>query len=389
MHIPTVTTILPIFLLGCEELGMKTIPYEDTTDTASSTHTDGFFVEEIDPNYGNPAGNTPITIKGNGFEGDVVVSFGNYALDVTIIDDQTIIFRSPPSPTEGQVDVTVESDVGRETIENGFTYTNNAPVDSGQDTGNNTDTGDSETPTQTGLTGGFVELWRKAYACPDCFDPPMPQQTIESSFSVHSPTNGSWLSWLPPLNSCVLQFNYPHLSNSDFAGNSVTIQNSTTSFALTYDNTASQYSNNYVPLSAYSHNTIYGITTNSFTIPQILQTPNTFTDLQPLTAFSADGFAQPFSKSNFAVLWGPSGTSDYILFLLEVYGNTYSSVLCLTTDSGGLGLDPSLLSNTVANSPLVISLYRLQLTGAIHPSNGSTIEALGGIGVIGTGYLTE
>ena len=62
---------------------------------------------------------------------------------------------------------------------------------------------------------------------------------------------------------------------------------------------------------------------------------------------------------------------------------------CLTTDSGGLGLDPSLLSSFTADDLLIVSLYRMQLTGAIHPDNGSTVEAVSAIGVIGTGYLIE
>ena len=62
---------------------------------------------------------------------------------------------------------------------------------------------------------------------------------------------------------------------------------------------------------------------------------------------------------------------------------------CLTTDSGGLGLDPTLLSAFSAEDLLIVSLYRMQLTGAIHPDNGSTVEAVSAIGVIGTGYLIE
>ena len=103
------------------------------------------------------------------------------------------------------------------------------------------------------------------------------------------------------------------------------------------------------------------------------------------------GFVQPFSKSNFAIFWGPTGTTDTILFLLEVYGQDggYDTVTCLTTDSGGLGLDPTLLSAFSAEDLLILSLYRMQLTGAIHPDNGSTVEAVSAIGVIGTGYLIE
>ena len=73
------------------------------------------------------SGGTSVTISGNGFEGDVEVSFGNLALDITVIDAQTILFSTPSSPSEAQIDVTVRSDIGEVTIDNGFTYTNAAP----------------------------------------------------------------------------------------------------------------------------------------------------------------------------------------------------------------------------------------------------------------------
>ena len=57
-------------------------------------------------------------------------------VDITVIDEQTILLETPSSPSEGQVNVTVESDLGSTTIENGFTYTNDAPED--------TDTQDTE-----------------------------------------------------------------------------------------------------------------------------------------------------------------------------------------------------------------------------------------------------
>ena len=146
-----------------------------------------------------------------------------------------------------------------------------------------------------------------------------------------------------------------------------------------------------VSQSAFEYNTIYGLESNLISFQSLLQTPSMPEIIEPSGMLDPQGFVQPFSKSNFAIFWGPTGTSDTILFLLEVYGQdgSYDTVTCLTTDSGGLGLDPSLLSAFTANDMLVLSLYRMQLTGAIHPDNGSTVEAVSAVGVIGTGYLVE
>ena len=198
----TLILLLSILAIGCDELGVKTTPYiYDTADTNTTTPIEDFVVTDIDPNFGLPAGGTSVVISGNGFEGDVTVSFGNMDVDITVIDEQTILLQTPSSPSEGQVDVTVESDLGTTTIESGFTYTNDAPEDT-----DTQDTQDTGTPQSTGLTGGLVEMWRKVYACPTCFTPAFPQQTIEASVSIHPPVQGSWISWLPPLNSCVSVF---------------------------------------------------------------------------------------------------------------------------------------------------------------------------------------
>ncbi len=380
--------------LGCEELGVKTSPVSfDTGYDTDDVPLADFVVSDIEPNFGSPTGGTSVVISGNGFEGDVLVSFGNLEVDITVIDPQTILLETPSSPSEGQVDVTVESDLGVETLENGFTYTNAAPdepqdtdTDDTQDT-NTTDTGSTQS---TGLTGGLVEMWRKLYACPDCFTPAFPQQSIEASVSIHDPAQGSWISWLPPLNTCLPVLTYADLGTSLDLGQ-VSLVGGPSPVGLTFDSQSGSYTNMNVSQSAFEYNTIYGLESNLISFQSILQTPSMPEIIEPSGMLDPQGFVQPFSKSNFAIFWGPTGTSDTILFLLEVYGQdgSYDTVTCLTTDSGGLGLDPSLLSAFTANDMLVLSLYRMQLTGAIHPDNGSTVEAVSAVGVIGTGYLVE
>ena len=388
----TALTLFSSLFLGCEELGVKTTPYAyDTGDTEFTEPLEDFVVTDIDPNFGSPSGGTSVMISGNGFEGDVVVSFGNMDVDITVIDEQTILLETPSSPSEGQVDVTVESDLGSATIDNGFTYTNAAPEeDTDTDTQDTQDTQDTGTPQSTGLTGGLVEMWRKLYACPTCFTPAFPQQTVEAAVSIHQPVQGSWISWLPPLDSCLTVLTYPELGNSIDLGN-VSLTAPGMTIPLTLDPAAGSYTNMNVPTSSFEYNTIYGMQSSVISFQSVLQTPSLLEVVEPSGLLDPQGFVQPFSKSGFGIFWGPTGTTDKILFLLEVYGQngSYNTVTCLTTDSGGLGLDPALLSGFMANDLLVISLYRMQLTGAIHPDNGSTIEAVSAIGIVGTGYLVE
>ena len=123
----------------------KRLCYKKHTGDTDTTPLEDFRVTDIDPNFGSPSGGTSVVISGNGFEGDVAVSFGNMDVDITVIDEQTILLETPSSPSEGQVDVTVESDLGTTTIDNGFTYTDAAPEDTDTDTQDTQDTQDTGT----------------------------------------------------------------------------------------------------------------------------------------------------------------------------------------------------------------------------------------------------
>ena len=108
---------------------------------------------------------------------------------------------------EGQVDVTVESDLGTTTIENGFTYTNAAPEDTDTDTQDTQDTQDTGTAQSTGLTGVWLKCGARSTPVPLVL-PLLSQQTIE--LRLHSYTSTGILDLLvPPLNSCVSVLNYP------------------------------------------------------------------------------------------------------------------------------------------------------------------------------------
>ena len=150
--------------------------------------------------------------------------------------------------------------------------------------------------------------------------------------------------------------------------------------------------NTNVPTTSFQYNTIYGVQSNVISFQSVLQTPTVLEVVEPSGLLDPQGFVQPFSKATLPSFWGPTGTTDTILFLLEVYGQDggHDTVTCLTTDSGGLGLDPTLPQCFYGRrSAHRIPLPYAILTGAIHPDNGNTVEAVSAIGVISTGYLIE
>jgi hypothetical protein len=63
------------------------------------------------------------------------------------------------------------------------------------------------------------------------------------------------------------------------------------------------------------------------------------------------------------------------------------SVVCQAQDTGGIGIDPTLLTNYAVNDILSVELYRMQFRESVLPSNGSTIEGIGAVGLVGTGVF--
>jgi hypothetical protein len=119
-------------------------------------------IESVEPDWGPTEGGTIVTLIGEGFEGDMTVSFGRAEVDVTRVGPDEIIVASPALGFEGSVDLTVTSDLGEAVLENGYHYSDSGPP---PDTGTD-DTGD---PPSEGGTGGYVELSFVQYACPSCF----------------------------------------------------------------------------------------------------------------------------------------------------------------------------------------------------------------------------
>lgn len=395
-------------LIACDEYGMAA-GLKDTS-VGSSTAED-LSVLDLDPAYGPLAGGTSVVVTGTGFTDETVLSFGNLALDMTVLSADELIFTTPSSPSEGRVDLVVEDAVESITLEDAFLYTNDAPDNGGNGNGGNGsggsgngngsgngsgNNGNGSTP--SGLTGGYAELWKKAFSCPECLGMPSGQNlVVEGGVGFNSPNSGSWFSWVPPLNSCFTQANEPTIVADVQYGGWVTLSSSTGSISLQHNSATGLYENAAMSASVVSAFTPFdlAISSENVTLTSALVTPQTFSMVEPANAWAMGleyAFQQPFSLSTFQVLWGPTGTQDNILFLAEVWDSAGTQfkgqVMCNSSDTGGLGLDPSLTAAFTVNDLLIVSIYRIQMTDTVNPIDGHTIEGIGGIGLIGTGYFT-
>lgn len=88
------------------------------------TYTEQLVVSSMTPVRGAVAGGTYVELRGRGFIGDLDVTFGTEdALNITILDSQTLAVRTPPNPS-GDVTVTVTRQADSAQAPTPYTYFN-------------------------------------------------------------------------------------------------------------------------------------------------------------------------------------------------------------------------------------------------------------------------
>ena len=359
-------------------------------------------IDAVHPAFGPVEGGTDVTVTGAGFTGEVALWFGGAEVEVTVLGEGTLVATSPEAKVETTVELRVVSDLGEAVLEDGFTYGEGGGSDGGGDTGGDGGDGggDGGGDTAVGLTSGLVEFSYLVIGCPDCFNLPSNLQ-INASAGFHEPVSGSWLDWLPPNGSCVLDpsRSSPASSFEDLGsfvylqsgGDSLSLQRTVSDGQTTYAaDGLGQY--DYIKNAAWDVVVPDGGAGGAFTADDALATTAGFDDISPLS-FLADGSqAFPdFKASAFSFSWSPSGVSSSVVIDVYVYSPTGSSVLgeilCASSDGGSLTVPSSAFTGFPSGALMAIYLYRAEKQSGINPLDGSTIEGFSTFGGLGTGTL--
>jgi hypothetical protein len=130
-------------------------------------------------------------------------------------------------------------------------------------------------------------------------------------------------------------------------------------------------------------------------VPGATKTPAGFTDIQPyqlLYVSPADAFSARISKSNTTFTWSPAGTGSFYI-IIDVFapgsGTPLGTVICRGVDSGSMLFPGSMLASFPTNSLLAVYMYRIETTAQVLAADGSTIEGIAEVGVVGTGILSN
>lgn len=121
-----VVMLTPPHARGTVDVIVETDTQERATLSAGFTYRDPVQVFVVDPPEGSFLGGDPVTVRGTGFAGDVVVLFGGHASpSVHVVDGETIEVVTPEG-TPGLVDVHVSSEDGVARLREGFGFTGQA-----------------------------------------------------------------------------------------------------------------------------------------------------------------------------------------------------------------------------------------------------------------------
>jgi len=389
---------------GCGVFGLKGLDTaEPVVDTGGLT--EQVTLVSISPDRGALNTETDVTIRGTGFLGEVGLSFGNTAVDVTVISDTELIATTPAVPVEAAVDVTVTSDLGEAVMMGGFRFTDDPGGDDGgsgdggdDGGGSGSGSGSGSGDDNSGMVTGYAEHNYFVVGCPSCLGY-AGYESVESFAIFHPPTNGSWFDWMPRQGQCVVNPNrsHPTSSYSDMgstallsAGSSSVSMSKATEGGMTYYASTSSSS------TAFARNTSYDLlapyAATPLSVSGAVRTISTgFSSIEPIDIFN-DSYSAftPFYASSAVFSWSPAGNSDGVVIAFLIFdatGSTYrGEVFCWVADNGVFQVPVSDLASVAYSGDLAMVYYYKSTHGyGIHPDDGSTIEtssAFGGLGTI-------
>lgn len=409
MNAPRATALLAI-LAGCGTLGLE--PSE--TDTAVSSDEEALAslrIDAITPTAAPLGGGTDVTISGAGFTGAVQFWFGNSEVTATVLDPQTVVVTTPEVFVEATVDVKLRAAEGEVILPAAFTFTDSATGGTGSGTGGGTGSGSGSGGSGsgsggsggsgTGLVSGRVEFGAIAVGCPDCFGLPLTYTGTEAVF--HTPQNVDWLQWLPAQGSCQLNpvFSDP-VGSSMSVGGSVVLQTSGASvtFSQTSRDGLTVYQSPTATFDDYLQSSTWDLVVNDggslgpHTVSGAMVSTPGFSDIQPISilndSFSAFPYISVGAGASFG--WSPAGVSDGIVIDVLVFdsltGNISGEILCYANDTGSFVVPADKFGTFYVDDLVGIFLYRLEETSAVSPVDGSTIQGISSLGVLGSGTLT-
>jgi len=266
------------------------------------------------------------------------------------------------------------------------------------DTGGDTDSGD----TDIGATGvmGLVEFTKLQVACPACFDATS-DLIVDASAAFHTPTDGSWIAWMPPTGGCLRNAAPVPLASATLDLGAFTyLESGTASVPLSRQagQAGTVYRAQGLDDADYLRNAEFDVTVpdapgGALFVDRGVHTTygfDTITPVEMLYVEPAAAFAAPILRSGQQFTWTPTGSGDFFVILVDAY-DPYTlaflgSVMCKGPDTGAMTVPSSALAAFPSGSYAAVGPYRYRYNVA-PLEDGTVLEAVSSSGVLGTGTL--
>lgn len=386
-----VSAWIALALLGCTNIGLEEGLEQETgstPDTGPDREDEPVYISSLSPSEGPTAGGTEVVISGWGFGSVPSVEFGATSVDVTSVDDETLVVVTPGVNAAGAADVTVYSATGSYTAPDAFTYTDGG---SGGDGG--------------GLEGvaATAQISYQYNLCTDCWVPPADEEVASATVSFFDPVTVDFLDWLPAPGACATNPlpTDPPLTYRD-AGSfvylnsgarSITLAQSLANDAITYTASTDMGS---MQASEISHNSGYDLVVATggtdiapYTAEDVVYTGQFFEELIPMPSGL---FSYGLSSSQSTTwAWQPAGVGSSLFYIeYDFYNQTTGAFLgmtvCVDYDTGTMATPPSaILGNR--NNLVVITLARLETGVSELPDGSGDLQYLSVTSIQGTGVV--
>ena len=255
-------------------------------------------------------------------------------------------------------------------------------------------------PAPAGSVSGLVDFYYNVNACPECLEPPPSQVEVSASTRMHSPVDGSWLSWLPTIGTCVRDPVRSPLAGSgqNLGSTAQLVGAGASTITMSLDASSNTYTAAGLPMEAFVSGVGYTLSFPSEGISHsgAVVTPGGFDAIEPMGILNdvTMAFGQPISAEAAAFTWAPTGVSDGLVISLMVYdgfsGAARGEILCWAADTGGFVVNPTYFYSPTPfaeNDLIFIGIHRYQETRTSNPVDGGVLQAVAKKGFIGTGVL--
>lgn len=372
------------FLVGCgltptvyslDSGGPDSFPNEGDADTDSDTDTDtdsdsdsdadsdsdsdadaDVSISGVSPAYGVTSGGDTVVVEGSGFDSSTVVKFGTRSATVTQVNASRLTVTTPSQAGAGPYDVVVERGSKSDTLNNGFSYFEDA-------TGMYSLVGFLQ---WNDYVGGY---WSN------------PQPTDEASallYFLETPNSLDFYRYFAPnLEDC--SSNYT-ASFTIFQGSapSATLTGSGGNITLTWDTAGDSWVADAIGAQKFYTSDTYDLALPAFgdypaaSINNVLETPSAFS----ITSPNVNGASIPtVSKTAFTINWSGGARADEMVISISVIGggNSLETVTCAANDDGSFTIPSNVWTYWASADYFIVALSRVNYgTGTVPYTNGGS-----------------